>query len=107
MRRALCSCVSCSSQMPLVANPRKATTDLIGELLAEFARPLPHGFVADDDAAGGEQLLHHAETKREAEIQPHGMADNLGGEPISGVAGASGCCHPTRLLHPHASTQAR
>jgi len=38
-------------QMPLVANPRKATTDLVGELLAEFARPLPHGFVADDDAA--------------------------------------------------------
>jgi len=34
--------------MPLVANPRKATADLIGELLAEFARPLPHGFVADD-----------------------------------------------------------
>jgi hypothetical protein len=49
--------------MPFVANPGKATTDLISELLAEFARPLPHGFVADDDAAGG----HHAETKREAE----------------------------------------
>src|SRR5882672_7559240 len=65
-------------QMPFVANPRKATTDLIGELLAEFARPLPHGFVADDDAAGSEQLLHHAETKREAEIKPCGMADNLG-----------------------------
>jgi hypothetical protein len=34
--------------MPFVANPGKATTDLIGELLAEFARPLPHGFVADE-----------------------------------------------------------
>src|SRR5215813_8197311 len=40
-------------EMPFVANPRKATTDPVGELLAEFARPLPHGFVADDDAAGG------------------------------------------------------
>jgi len=38
-------------EMPFVANPRKATTDPVGELLAEFARPLPHGFVADDDAA--------------------------------------------------------
>src|SRR5690349_20259043 len=26
-------------EMPFVANPGKATTDLIGELLAEFARP--------------------------------------------------------------------
>src|SRR6266436_4898207 len=51
-------------QMSLVASPRKATTDLIGELPAEFARPRPHGFVAEDDAAGSEQLLHHAETKR-------------------------------------------
>ena len=84
-------------QMPLVANPRKATTDLIGELLAEFARPLPHGFVADDDAAGGEQLLNHAETKREAEIQPYGMADNLGRKPIAGIAEASERRHPTRL----------
>jgi hypothetical protein len=40
-------------EMPFVANPRKATTDPVGELLAEFARPVPHGFVADDDAAGG------------------------------------------------------
>src|SRR5207244_805184 len=80
-----------------VASPRKATTDLIGELLAEFARPLPHGFVADDDAAGSEQLLHHAETKREAEIKPYGVADDLGRKPIAGIAGASERRHPTRL----------
>jgi hypothetical protein len=30
-------------QMPLVAKPGKATTDLVGELLAEFARPLAGG----------------------------------------------------------------
>jgi hypothetical protein len=50
--------------------------------------------VADDDAAGGKQLLHHAETKREAEMQPHGMADNLGPEPIPDVAGARGVVIP-------------
>src|SRR5260370_28126283 len=69
-------------EMPFVANPGQATTDLVGELLAKFARPLPHGFMADDDAASGQQLLHHAQTKREAEIQPHGMADEFGREPI-------------------------
>jgi hypothetical protein len=87
-------------QMPFVARPRQAPTDLVGELLAEFARPLPHGLVADDDAPGGQQLLHHAQTEREAEIQPDGVADDLGWEPIAGVADASGNRHPTRLLTP-------
>src|SRR6266550_3393830 len=86
--------------MPLVANPGQAATDLIGEALAEFARPLPHGFVADDDAARGQQLLNHAEPERKAEIQPHGVADDLGGKPMALVAGASGGRHSTRLPTP-------
>jgi hypothetical protein len=87
-------------QMPFVTNPPKAATDLVAKLLAELARPLSDGFVADDDAAGRQQLLRHAQPEREAEIQPHGMADDLGREPIPGVAGASGWPHPTRLLTP-------
>src|SRR5262249_40462457 len=86
--------------MPFIARSRKAPTDLVGELLTEFARPLSYSFMADDDAAGGQRLLHHAQTEREAEIQPHGMADDLGREPIPAVAGASGGRHPTRLLTP-------
>jgi hypothetical protein len=57
-------------EMPFVADAREATTDSVGELLAEFARPLLHGFVADDDAAGGQQLLYHTQPEREPEIQP-------------------------------------
>src|ERR1700752_3359704 len=86
--------------MPSVANSGQATTDLISELLAELARQLSDSFMADDDATGGQQLLHHAQTEWEAEIQPHGVADDLGGEPIPGIAGASMCRHPTRLLTP-------
>src|ERR1700757_5269377 len=86
--------------MPLVADTGKTPTDPVGELLAKFACPLPHGFVADNDVARGQQLLHHAKTEREAEIQPHRMTDDLGREPISGIAGASGSRHPTRLLTP-------
>src|SRR5437763_8017130 len=86
--------------MPFVANPGKAATDLVGKQLAELARPLSDGFVADDNAAGRQQLLHHAQPEREAEIQPDGMADDLGREAIPGVAGASRCPHPTRLLVP-------
>ena len=37
-------------------------------------------------------------TKWETEIQPHGVADDLRWGPIAGVAGASGCRHPTRLF---------
>ena len=32
-------------EMPFVANPRKPTRDPVVELLAKFARPLPHRFV--------------------------------------------------------------
>src|SRR2546423_6851356 len=86
--------------MPFIAHSRNAPTDLVGELLAEFTRPLPYSFVAGDDTARGQQLFHDAEAKREAEIQPHGMADDLGLEPVPAIAGASGCRHPSRLLTP-------
>src|ERR1700682_5357341 len=86
--------------MPFIAHSRKATTDLVGELLAEFARPLSYSFVADDDTPSGQQFLHHAQTEWEAEIQPHGMADDLGREPVPAVTGVSGRRHPSRLLPP-------
>ena len=37
--------------MPFVAGVREATTNPVRERLAEFARPLPHRFVANDDSA--------------------------------------------------------
>jgi hypothetical protein len=33
--------------MPFVAGAREPATDPVGELLAKFARPLPHRFVAN------------------------------------------------------------
>src|SRR2546421_484516 len=84
--------------MPFVADVREATTDPVGELLAEFACPLPHRFVADDDAAGGQQLLHHAQPKREAEIQPDRVADDLGGKPIPARARYSGYRFPPEII---------
>jgi hypothetical protein len=40
-------------EMPFVTDEREPTTDPVGKRLAEFACPLPHRFMADDDAAGG------------------------------------------------------
>src|SRR5262249_43397288 len=82
--------------MPFVDSPRP-TTDAVGERLAKFARQLPHRFMAYDHYEGGKQLLDHRQTKREPKIQPDSVADDLGGEPVTGIAGANSCRHPTRL----------
>ena len=77
-------------QMPFIPGLRQAPADLVGERLAELADPLPHGLVADDDAAGRQQLLDQAQPEREAEIEPDGVADDLGREAVAGVAGTGG-----------------
>jgi hypothetical protein len=46
--------------MPFVSRCWKTSADLVGKALPELQRPLPHGFVADQDASGGEHLLDHA-----------------------------------------------
>ena len=90
----------------LTCDVREPTTDLVGELLAKFTRPLPHRFVANNDAAGGQQLLNHTQPERKPKIQPNGVAYDLAGESIAGIAGAGGFRHTTRLLHPGALPQA-
>jgi phage terminase large subunit-like protein len=56
-------------------------------LLAKFARPLPHSFVADDDAAGGQQLLYHA--KAERKVGPTRPTRNVMVEGASGILAIS------------------
>ncbi len=45
--------------------------------VGQLQRPLAHGFLADDDAARGQQFVHHAQAERKAEIEPDGVADDL------------------------------
>ena len=47
--------------MPFVSGRRQTPPDLVGEVLAELERPLPHALVAHDDAARGQHLLDHAQ----------------------------------------------
>src|SRR5918997_847251 len=72
-------------QVPLVPGAGQPPPDPVGEVLAELERPPPHGLVADDDAAGGQHLLDHAQAQREAEVQPHRVADDLGREAVAGI----------------------
>src|SRR3954453_20303720 len=83
--------------MSEVAGCRQTPADPVSEVLAELERPLPYGLVADDDAACGQHLLDHAQAEREAEIQPDGVANDLGREAIAGIAGASWYRHLRQL----------
>ena len=58
---------------------------------------MPYGLVADDDAAGGQHLLDHAQAEREAEVQPNRVADDLGRKAVASVAGEGRRRHPVRL----------
>src|SRR4051794_6149286 len=81
-------------QVPLVAGTGQPPADLVREALAELERPLPHGLVADRDAAGGQQLLDHPQGEREAEVEPDRVADDLGREAVAGVGRSGGWRHP-------------
>src|SRR4051794_11654677 len=65
-------------QMPCVSGTGQPTPDLVGDALAELQPPLPYGFVADRDAARGEDLVHMAQAQGEAEVEPDRIADDLG-----------------------------
>ena len=85
-------------QVPLVTGASQSAADPVGERLTELAAPLPQCFVADHDAARGEQFVHHAQAEWETKVQPDGVADDLGQEAVAGVAGARGCRQRVRLL---------
>jgi hypothetical protein len=46
-------------QVPFVPGCRETAADLGGKALAELQRLLPHGFMADHNATGGQHLLDH------------------------------------------------
>ena len=83
-------------EVPLVTRTGQPASDLVGERLAELQRPLTSvdplrgSTVADDDAPSSQQFLDHTQRKREAEIQPDSVADDLSGEPVSGVGRLGG-----------------
>src|SRR3954463_1717166 len=94
-------------EVPLVARAWQPTPDLVGETLAELARPLPHGLVAHVDAAGGQHLFDHAQAQRKAEVEPDGVADDLARKAVAGVGGLGAGCHAGHLPVPALPAQPR
>src|SRR3954453_15668636 len=92
-------------QVPLVARSRQPAADPVREVLAELEAPLPHGLVADGDAASGQHLLDHPQGEREAEVEPDRVADDLGREAVAGVGRSGGWRHPGPMAGPPACAQ--
>ena len=67
-------------KVPLVAWPGTVAAQRIRVGLAELAAPLADRFVRDDHAVLGEALLHVVVAQGEAEGQPDGVGNDLGGE---------------------------
>src|SRR3954471_21683405 len=84
----------------LVSRVWQLAADLLGEGLAELETPLAHNLMAQLDAAGRQHLFHHAQAERKAEVEPHGVADDLCGKAVAGVGGLGAGCHAGHLPVP-------
>ena len=78
-------------QIDLVEMPRRvrllATLSQVGrDHGSEMVHPTPNPHVGHRQSALGQQILDVAKTEREPEIQPDRLVNNLGQEPVSGVA---------------------
>src|SRR4051794_21646081 len=62
--------------------PGPASAQRVGVGLAELQAPPPDGFVGDEHAAPGHQLLDLAERQRKPVVQPHAVGDDLDGVPV-------------------------
>jgi hypothetical protein len=74
-------------EVPLVAGPRTAATELIRILLSEFAAPFANRFRAHDYTAFKQEFFNIAEAQAEPKVQPHGVADDLDRETMVLVSG--------------------
>src|ERR1700722_13785917 len=79
--------------MPFVAARWSPLTDLAGERLPEFDRPLAHGLVAYANAARRKHLLDHAKTQRKPEIEPNRIAYDLRRKAMAAIKAVTGCRH--------------
>jgi len=81
-------------QVPFVAEPGRVMADRRGKIPSEFLSPVLHGLMADENAAGGQQIFDHSKAKRKSEVEPHRAAYDLGGKSVTAIKGISNIAHP-------------
>jgi hypothetical protein len=80
------SCISSTYHFVSRAGP-PPTTELVGVGRPERAAPEANGFVTDLNAALSEQFFDVTMAQIETEVQPDGVADDLGRETMATVQG--------------------
>ena len=66
--------------------------------MAELEAAPPHRLTADHNATRSQQLVRVPQAQGKADVEPGRVADDLGREPVSGVAGRRRRCHPSGSL---------
>ena len=69
--------------VPLIPWPWPPTPQAAGETCSELLAPAPHGFVGDDGASLSQEQLNIPQAEAEHVIEPDGVADDLGWEPVA------------------------
>jgi hypothetical protein len=85
--------------MPLVARLRMPSPELIRILPTTFATPLTNRFSGHRHSTFWQELYYIPEAEAEAKVQPHGMADDLGGKTMIFRASGWGCGTLAQLCH--------
>jgi pimeloyl-ACP methyl ester carboxylesterase len=70
-------------KMPFISGPWPTTSQTISEIRTEFPAPAPYRLVGDVDAALRQDQLNIPQAEAEHMVQPDGMADDSGGEPMT------------------------
>jgi hypothetical protein len=82
-------------QVPSVAEVALSTLQPAGVLGSELPTPLTNGLVRDRDSALSQGDPRRCGSSAEPEVEPDGMANDLGREPVAAVAGGAVVHLPT------------
>jgi len=81
---------------PGVAQAALSPLEFSSVLRTKLPRPLSDGLVGHDDAPLGEEVFDISEAQTESVVEPDGVADYFGREPVSVIARRFGI-HPRSL----------
>jgi hypothetical protein len=88
--------------MPFVSEPTGWTpTDLVGEGSPKFLRPQTDRLMRNNDPPRRQHALNHPQAQRKAEIQPHGVGNDLSREAMAAIKRITVCHNPSSHTEIH------
>ena len=72
-------------QVPDVERGFAAPANSTGKGWSKFQNPQPNRFVADINTALGEEIFYVTEAQGEAEVEPYGLSNNVGGKTVPSI----------------------